>query len=62
MAICLGTRERSVFAAAFVEREVVIAEMTVAYKLIRESFTSRVTLESEVVSIPGRTVVMPFEK
>jgi coenzyme Q-binding protein COQ10 len=29
----------------FVDREVVVAEMTVAYKLIRESFTSRVTLD-----------------
>jgi len=29
----------------FADREVVVAEMTVAYKLIRESFTSRVTLD-----------------
>lgn len=28
----------------FAEREIVVAEMQVAYKLIRESFTSRVTL------------------
>lgn len=31
--------------AHFVDREVVVAEMTVAYKLIRECFTSRVTLD-----------------
>ena len=31
--------------AQLADREVVVAEMTVAYKLIRESFTSRVTLD-----------------
>src|SRR5215468_11691147 len=29
----------------FADRAVIVAEMTVAYKLIRESFTSRVTLD-----------------
>jgi coenzyme Q-binding protein COQ10 len=36
-------------------REVVLAEMTVAYKFIRETFTSRVTLDR-----PQRTILVEY--
>ena len=35
-------------------REVIVADMTVAYKFIRETFTSRVTLDREQARNPGR--------
>jgi coenzyme Q-binding protein COQ10 len=41
--------------AQFKDREVVVAEMTVAYKLIRESFTSRVTLDRV-----GRAILVEY--
>jgi len=44
------------------DREVVVAEMTVAYKLIRESFTSRVTLEREKLSILVEYLEGPFRR
>jgi coenzyme Q-binding protein COQ10 len=44
------------------DREVVIAEMTVAYKLIRESFTSRVTLERERQTILVEYLDGPFSR
>jgi coenzyme Q-binding protein COQ10 len=44
------------------EREVVIAEMTVAYKLIRESFTSRVTLDCEQQTILVEYLDGPFSR
>ena len=44
------------------DREVVVAEMTVAYKLIRESFTSRVTLEREKLSILVEYLDGPFSR
>ena len=44
------------------DREVVVAEMTVAYKLIRESFTSRVTLERDKLSILVEYLDGPFSR
>jgi coenzyme Q-binding protein COQ10 len=44
------------------DREVVIAEMTVAYKLIRESFTSRVTLDRERQTILVEYLDGPFSR
>ena len=44
------------------DREVVIAEMTVAYKLIRESFTSRVTLDRERKTIFVEYLDGPFSR
>jgi coenzyme Q-binding protein COQ10 len=45
-----------------VDREVVVAEMTVAYKLIRESFTSRVTLERDKLAILVEYLDGPFSR
>jgi coenzyme Q-binding protein COQ10 len=44
------------------DREVLIAEMTVAYKLIRESFTSRVTLDRERKTILVEYLDGPFSR
>jgi coenzyme Q-binding protein COQ10 len=44
------------------DREVVVAEMTVAYKLIRESFTSRVTLERDRLAILVEYLDGPFSR
>lgn len=44
------------------DREVVIAEMTVAYKLIRESFTSRVTLDRKQRAILVEYLNGPFSR
>ena len=44
------------------DREVVIAEMTVAYKLIRESFTSRVTLDRARRTILVEYLDGPFSR
>jgi len=46
----------------FEGREVVVAEMTVAYKLIRESFTSRVTLDRERQEIFVEYLDGPFSR
>jgi coenzyme Q-binding protein COQ10 len=46
----------------FVDREVVVAEMTVAYKLIRESFTSRVTLDRANQTILVEYLDGPFSR
>jgi len=43
-------------------REVVVAQMTVAYKLIRESFTSRVTLDRERRTILVEYLDGPFSR
>jgi coenzyme Q-binding protein COQ10 len=43
-------------------REIVVAEMTVAYKLIRETFTSRVTLEREQLDILVEYLDGPFSR
>jgi coenzyme Q-binding protein COQ10 len=42
--------------------EVVIADMTVAYKLVRETFTSRVTLDRPNLQILVEYVEGPFSK
>jgi coenzyme Q-binding protein COQ10 len=44
------------------EREVIIAEMMVAYKLIRESFTSRVTLDRAKRTILVEYLNGPFSR
>ena len=44
------------------DREVVVAEMTVAYKLIRESFTSRVTLDRTRLAILVEYLDGPFSR
>jgi coenzyme Q-binding protein COQ10 len=44
------------------EREVIIAEMAVAYKLIRESFTSRVTLDRATRTIVVEYLNGPFSR
>jgi len=44
------------------DREVVVAEMAVAYKLIRESFTSRVTLERGKRTILVEYLDGPFSR
>jgi len=43
-------------------REVVVAEMEVAYKLVRESFTSRVTLDRERLEILVEYLDGPFSR
>jgi coenzyme Q-binding protein COQ10 len=42
--------------------EIVVAEMTVAYKLIQESFTSRVTLDRERLAILVEYLDGPFSR
>jgi coenzyme Q-binding protein COQ10 len=44
------------------EREIIIAEMTVAYKLIRESFTSRVSLDRAKRTILVEYLNGPFSR
>jgi coenzyme Q-binding protein COQ10 len=44
------------------DREVVVAEMTVAYKVIRESFTSRVTLDRRSWTILVEYLDGPFSR
>jgi coenzyme Q-binding protein COQ10 len=43
-------------------KEVIVADMTVAYKLISESFTSRVTLDREALSILVEYLEGPFRR
>src|SRR6202012_4836196 len=43
-------------------REVIVADMTVAYKLVRESFTSRVTLDPSKLEILVEYLEGPFQK
>ena len=43
-------------------REVVVAEMTVAYKLLRETFASRVTLDREALTIDVAYLDGPFSR
>ncbi|MGA2895239.1 MAG: type II toxin-antitoxin system RatA family toxin [Xanthobacteraceae bacterium] len=43
-------------------REVVIVDMTVAYKLVRESFTTRVTLDRPKLQILVEYLEGPFQK
>jgi len=42
--------------------EVIVAEMTVAYKLVRETFTSRVTLDRPKLEILVEYLEGPFQK
>jgi coenzyme Q-binding protein COQ10 len=44
------------------DREVVVAQMTVAYKLIKETFTSRVTLDRERLQIGVEYLDGPFSR
>lgn len=41
-------------------REVIVADMTVAYKMVRETFTSRVTLDRENLAILVEYLKGPF--
>jgi coenzyme Q-binding protein COQ10 len=43
-------------------REVIVADMTVAYKLIHESFTSRVTLDRTALTILVEYLEGPFRR
>jgi coenzyme Q-binding protein COQ10 len=43
-------------------RDVILADMTVAYKLIRETFTSRVTLDRNKLEILVEYLEGPFQK
>jgi coenzyme Q-binding protein COQ10 len=43
-------------------RDVIVADMTVAYKLIQETFTSRVTLDREKLEILVEYLQGPFRK
>jgi coenzyme Q-binding protein COQ10 len=43
-------------------REVIVADMSVAYKVIRETFTSRVTLERQKLEILVEYLEGPFRK
>ncbi len=45
-----------------VGREVIVAVMTVAYKLVRETFTSRVTLDRKKLEILVEYLEGPFQK
>jgi len=43
-------------------RDVIVADMTVAYKFVRESFTSRVTLDRSKLEILVEYLEGPFQK
>lgn len=43
-------------------KEVIVADMTIAYKIIRETFTSRVTLERERLTILVEYIEGPFRR
>jgi coenzyme Q-binding protein COQ10 len=43
-------------------KEVIVADMTVAYRFIRETFTSRVTLEPDKLEILVEYLEGPFQK
>ena len=55
----LNVRERSTDGAG---RDVIVADMTVAYKLVRETFTSRVTLDRTKLEILVEYLEGPFRK
>jgi coenzyme Q-binding protein COQ10 len=42
------------------EREVLVADMTIGYKLLRETFTSKVTLDREALDIRADYLDGPF--
>jgi len=43
-------------------KEVIVADMTIAYKFIRETFTSRVTLDRDKLEILVEYLEGPFQK
>ena len=43
-------------------REVIVADMTIAYKVVSETFTSRVTLERERLTILVEYIEGPFRR
>lgn len=55
----LSVRERK---AADGGRQIIIAGMTVAYKFVRESFTSRVTLDRQNLTIRVEYLEGPFRR
>jgi coenzyme Q-binding protein COQ10 len=55
----LAVRKRSADAEG---RDVIVADMTVAFKLIHETFTSRVTLDSKTLEILVEYLEGPFQK
>jgi coenzyme Q-binding protein COQ10 len=55
----LSVRKRSTDAAG---RDVIVADMTVAYKFVRETFTSRVTLDRAKLEILVEYLEGPFRK
>lgn len=59
--LCQSLRVRK-RAADETGREVIVADMTVAFKLIRESFTSRVTLDRPQLTILVEYLEGPFRR
>ena len=61
MPLCrsLAVRKRTTDSAG---RDVIVADMTVAYKLVRETFTSRVTLDRPKLRDPGRISRRPVQR
>jgi coenzyme Q-binding protein COQ10 len=55
----LSVRRRGIADAG---REVIVADMTIAYKLIRETFTSRVTLDRPQLTILVEYLEGPFRR
>ena len=55
----LSVRQRSKDGSG---REIIVADMTIAYKLIHESFTSRVTLERDRLAILVEYLQGPFRR
>jgi coenzyme Q-binding protein COQ10 len=43
-------------------REIIVADMTIAYKIVRETFSSRVTLDREKLEILVEYLEGPFQK
>jgi coenzyme Q-binding protein COQ10 len=55
----LKVRKRS---AAGEGKDVIVADMTIAYKLIRETFTSRITLDKQKLEILVEYLEGPFQR
>ena len=55
----LAVRRRTTDSA---DRDVIVADMTVAYKLVRETFTSRVTLDRPKLEILVEYLEGPFQR
>ncbi len=58
--LCSALRIRSRAAAG--QREILVADMTVAYKVVRETFTSRVTLDRPDLKILVEYLDGPFRR